>query len=301
MRTVCLPAPLVNSARLESGNRIVVPWDVPIRDFDYEITPTVRSTAEVDADDPSVSRITLVRARQDTAYTVRITGAEGRSGAPLAELTAFTMKTPEPLDVRRLSPRGGAFGVNLDTTIYRSVQQLGVPAYDGERLAEVMRERQNVLLPCLPQPLPIPLCPLALADILDHGDVIAGVAPHVAEERDGHARPHGRTIAAHEALFQRVGVDLPGQQPSLVFSVDLEVLGNRQLAEGWLSQLFASVAENAAHALVEAQEASVEPDVGDAHRGLLEGGAETLFAFAKRVLDHLALGLCSLQLGDSLA
>ena len=70
----------------------------------------------------------------------------------------------------------------------------------------------------------------------------------------------------------------------------------RDLAKRPLEQFFASVADDLAILLVDAEEAAVGALVGDADGGVLEGAAEPLLVLAQGLFGPLALGDLALEL-----
>lgn len=116
--TAAPPRPIAALARVEDGDRVVIQWDRPLRSLDrYEITPAVESVARVDPRDPRVTYLLLKKPAQQQEYRIRITGGVGTSGAPLAGPHELTVVTPPPLEVGKVSPGDGAYGVGLDTPI----------------------------------------------------------------------------------------------------------------------------------------------------------------------------------------
>lgn len=114
VETAKAPMPLGEQATIEGGDRIVLPWDRELASFEYRITPAVASEATVSPDDRRVSFIALRNPRQGQEYAVTVTGGAGATGAPIAAGYAFTVATPDPLEVVEIAPRRNAYGVEVE-------------------------------------------------------------------------------------------------------------------------------------------------------------------------------------------
>ena len=71
--------------------------------------------------------------------------------------------------------------------------------------------------------------------------------------------------------------------------VGRQVIGVRDVRDGLADQLRAGVADDLAHLLVDAQEAALGVDVGNADGRVLERAAEPLLALAQRLLSPLPI------------
>lgn len=117
VETAASPKPLTDSVKLEDGDRVVLRWDRPVSSLKYRITPATSSKLQIDPADPKLTYILLQKPEQEQEYTVTVTGGEGTTGAPIAPGAEFSVVTPAPLEVTKLSPRGSAYGVHLDSAI----------------------------------------------------------------------------------------------------------------------------------------------------------------------------------------
>src|SRR5579862_9649723 len=88
-------------------------------------------------------------------------------------------------------------------------------------------------------------------------------------------------------LLHVVGANLPGEHPSCVVEVELEVVGMRDVLEAALEQLVAGVADELAEGVVDLEKASVGRDERHADRGRLERPGEAAFALEERRLGVL--------------
>ncbi len=114
---VLTPAPpdLVRDAvKIEDGYAVTIPWDRPIKSFDYEISPPVDSVPSVETADPRQSRILLRDPRQGQEYTITIKSALAATGYPMSGTRQVTVRTPDPLKIDKFEPGQPKFGVPLD-------------------------------------------------------------------------------------------------------------------------------------------------------------------------------------------
>ncbi len=117
VETAASPRPVAGSAKLEDGDRMVLRWDRPVGSLEYRIDPAIPSSLQVDPTDPKLTSILLHEAKQQQEYKITINGGTGTSGAPIAPGAEFSVVTPAPLEVTRLSPKGDSYGVHLDSPI----------------------------------------------------------------------------------------------------------------------------------------------------------------------------------------
>jgi len=115
--TAASPKPLPDSVRVEDGDRVIVQWDRPVKELQYDIAPSVVSSLQIDADDPRVTYILLKNPKQDRKYEITVLGGMGTTGAPIAAGTTLSFATPAALQVTDFSPANGEFGVPLNSAI----------------------------------------------------------------------------------------------------------------------------------------------------------------------------------------
>ena len=119
---------------------------------------------------------------------------------------------------------------------------------------------------------------LALVDVFHNRDEVPGLPQRRSRQRDGQVDPHPRTVPADVALLHGVGLDLAGEHLPHVGEVPVEVVGVGDVLERQPQQLLARVADDRAEPVVDAQEAALQADVGNAHGRLLERRPAELFA-----------------------
>ncbi len=107
------PEPILANVKLEDADRVVLPWDLAITSLDYEITPAVKSVANVGTGDPLVSYILLQNPKQGQEYAIRIKGAVATTGAPLIGARDLKVTTPKALMVDKFLPEQPKWGVPL--------------------------------------------------------------------------------------------------------------------------------------------------------------------------------------------
>ncbi len=117
VETAASPKPITGSVRLEDGDRVVLRWDRPVQRLEYQITPAVQSSVRVDPGDRRVTYLSLQAPKQQQEYKIKVTGGAGTSGAPIAAGPELSIATPPPMEVAKLSPRGDAYGIPLDSAI----------------------------------------------------------------------------------------------------------------------------------------------------------------------------------------
>ncbi len=117
VETPASPKPITDSVQLEDGDRVVLRWDRSVNRVEYQITPEVQSSSRVDPSDPKLTYILLQDPEQQQEYQITITGGTGTTGAPIIAGPKFSVVTPPPLEVTKLSPKGSAYGIPLDSAI----------------------------------------------------------------------------------------------------------------------------------------------------------------------------------------
>ena len=117
VETPPLPQPLLAAVKLVGGERIVVPWDTPLKSLDYTISPAVPSEVTIDPSDGRTATIQLQGAKQGQKYEVTLAGALSTREAPLDQPRSFTVTTPKALVVTQARPRHNSFGVPLNAPI----------------------------------------------------------------------------------------------------------------------------------------------------------------------------------------
>ena len=105
-----------------------------------------------------------------------------------------------------------------------------------------------------------------------------GLAVVVAQQGNRQVDPDDSSLLADIALFHAIVVDLSGKDSADELQVFFQVIRMGDVLERAPHQLFARVADDAAQPVVEKQPGTVEAHMGDAHRGLLEGGPEAHLA-----------------------
>ena len=111
---------------------------------------------------------------------------------------------------------------------------------------------------------------LALADVLDLGDELDGLAARVAYQRDAQQHPDDVAVAVEVALLHLVGAALAGQHLAHVFEIEIEILRVGDLLEGHPRQLGLRVSEQLAERLVDTQKGPLHRNQGDPDRGVIE-------------------------------
>lgn len=115
--TAAPPVLQAGKVRLEDGYKVVIPWDRKIRDFGYEVTPSVGARVEVDTADPKLSYLVLENPRQGQQYSIKIKDAFAVTDAPMSGTRDLKVSTPTPLQVKEFGPEQPKFGVPLRAVI----------------------------------------------------------------------------------------------------------------------------------------------------------------------------------------
>ncbi len=125
---------------------------------------------------------------------------------------------------------------------------------------------------------------VALADVLNHGDEVPGLARLGAHQVDRQVDPDDGAVLAEVPLLHRVGGDLAGHQLADVLQVRVQVVGVGDVLESARQQFLRRIADDVAQPLVDAQPAAVEPHLRHPDRGLLEQRPEGLLALLQGML-----------------
>ena len=99
---------------------------------------------------------------------------------------------------------------------------------------------------------------LALADVLDLGDEVEGLAVGAASQRDAEQDPDDVAVAMEVALLHLVVAQLAGEHLADVLEVEVEVLGVGDLLEGLRDELVRAVAGELAQGAVDAYEVALQ-------------------------------------------
>ena len=131
---------------------------------------------------------------------------------------------------------------------------------------------------------------LAIGDIEDHRDRVAGLAQRIAHQRGGRQHPDDLAVLADVALLSRIFVDLPSHHALVFPGVVLAIIRMGDLQEGALLQLVGVVAGHFTQPLVDAQE-SARGRIGLrlAGAGQFKHGAVFIGAGAHGLLGDLLL------------
>ena len=99
---------------LEVGLPLTLHWSTPISQVTLETDPPLTTHWSVDRRDPTAVQVTFEGLDQDTSYALKVTEAVSRQGAPLAEPSTMTVKTPPKLMVEDLDT--GSQGPRVEIT-----------------------------------------------------------------------------------------------------------------------------------------------------------------------------------------
>lgn len=117
VETAAHPKPIPDSVKVENGDRVVVQWDRPLKNLDYQITPLIGSSITIDPKEPLISQVQLHNPPQQQEFKISFTNGTGVSGAPIERTHEVVVKTPPPLSIKEFGPAEGAFGVALGEPI----------------------------------------------------------------------------------------------------------------------------------------------------------------------------------------
>jgi hypothetical protein len=132
------PTPHLDSPTLlPFGELLVVRWDEPIEDFEYEIDPAVPSNATVDPADRHQAIIDLQSFVQGQEYRVTISDAVAKNGLHLQKPHTFIVNTPVALNVVKTTPGEGAFGVKPNQNVCVTLDEAIVDRTAAERSVEI--------------------------------------------------------------------------------------------------------------------------------------------------------------------
>lgn len=118
--TATTPKPLLTEDPLVVTNRdgVDIKWNIPIKSFDYEISPSIESKSKIDSKG-TTSKIVFNNYKQGKQYNLKITEAESTSGFKLAPHNpGYVQKlvTTTPITVE-FDPPYGAQEVSRSTAI----------------------------------------------------------------------------------------------------------------------------------------------------------------------------------------
>ncbi|MCL4473495.1 MAG: L,D-transpeptidase [Actinobacteria bacterium] len=113
-QTITTPAPVFakDKQTVPTGEPIVVEFNTPIKSFTYEISPELKSTSQLDENNPTRAMITFDGYEQGKEYTMTITGATAENGAGLVHPYSQKIATTAPLKIF-FTPGDGESGVSL--------------------------------------------------------------------------------------------------------------------------------------------------------------------------------------------
>src|ERR1043165_9127479 len=104
----------------------------------------------------------------------------------------------------------------------------------------------------------------------------------VADQRRADDHLADAPAAVDDALLDAIAADVAGAQPAQERRLAFGVVGMREVVKADAPQLLARVAGDLAEAVVDVQPSAVAVDERDAHRRLLDAGAEARVAVARR-------------------
>ena len=168
----------------------------------------------------------------------------------------------------------------------------------GERLHGRQRVLDAVIELVDQQPVAL-LGRLALGDVLHHAHQIEQIGLGVAHRRGTDRHPDHAAVLAHEALLDRIEFQLARQLlvERLVVGLGVVGMGGAEQMPG-RQQFVAAEAGNVADRLVDAQEAAVGRQLGDADGGVLVGRGQALLLLERELARILQRGVDALALGD---
>ena len=106
--TALRPQPrLAETTMLAHGEPLAIPWNVPISEFRYTLSPDVPSVSWL-SEDGTTAFIALDEFVQGQRYDLQITEARAGAGAPLVTPFTSVVTTPAALRVVAVSPDNGA-------------------------------------------------------------------------------------------------------------------------------------------------------------------------------------------------
>jgi hypothetical protein len=264
-----------------------------------EVHDHLLQLARIDADPPEIG------ARHEGQVDVLADQALQQIGRPrdqLVERHDLRLKHLLPAEREELTrQRGGPVGGLLDEqkvaaqgigVLQSADRKLAAGPDDGEQVVEVMgdaaRELADALHALSMAQLLFEL--LACRDVLDDADRVTGFARGVARLRRRDMDPYDGAVLVDVALLHRVGQRLVLHHGAAQREVELQVFGMGDVLEAQICQLTRAVPDHGSEFFVDAQEAAVVGNDGNADCGLLERRAEALFALAKRRLGGFPLG-----------
>ena len=136
---------------------------------------------------------------------------------------------------------------------------------------------------------------LSLRDVADDADEPAGLALVVAHRGDQQFTPEHRAILAHIAFFDGRSARFSGDGAAAQLLRGVDILGKSNVRRAHPQQLRFAITEHFAQAPVDHENTPVEPGVGNAGGGLIEGHPEALFTLPLRADRRRAQSQESLQ------
>ena len=118
---------------------------------------------------------------------------------------------------------------------------------------------------------------LALGDVLHDAHHVAQLSAGGAHRRRAHRQPDRPAVAAVQPLLHRIEFQFAGDLFAEGLAVRVGVVGMGMGEQPVGEQMLAAVSGDGADCLVDAQEAAVRRNLGNADRGMLIGSRQTLF------------------------
>ena len=84
---------------IEAGKPLTLKWNAPVDHLALAIDPPAKTTWQVDKRDPTSVQVSLDELAQGTSYSLTVSEAVSKEGAPLAETPTLTLQMPEKLMV----------------------------------------------------------------------------------------------------------------------------------------------------------------------------------------------------------
>jgi len=115
-QTITTPAPVFtkDTQTVPIGEPIMVEFNTPIESFTYTLEPELKSTSQLDENNPTRALITFEGYEQGQSYTLTVTGATAENGANLMHPYIQKIVTTNPLKIF-FTPGDGESGVSLST------------------------------------------------------------------------------------------------------------------------------------------------------------------------------------------
>ena len=94
--TLTSPRPMASAepARLKWEEPLPIRWNIPIREFSYEVRPAAETRAQVDEQDRSLSSVTILNPLEATTYEIVVNGATSLTGIALQSPLSYAVVTP---------------------------------------------------------------------------------------------------------------------------------------------------------------------------------------------------------------